>query len=611
MENKGIGSPPNRGVGEGMDRTDSSAETSSSPNPAGQNKLLDAGKIEITGAGDVFDISVDGDNISIDKEEAESLRSGVVLPGMSNFITSHNLKIDEIKTAIGSAIKNNAPNTMDFFFDDTNGIRFSTGNTYKITGEMDDKGQVEKFHYKFLFYAPLKFHGVAQNDIGEYLIKYNFQDKDYIDSARDTVSRISVNVKTTRDDNKALSELLQKYIEDEKAASRIEEIHDAVYIDSSGTVRVNYHHNVDNIANLSLLREFYDHTMNQHAYLSGLAYNLIAPLSHKIREFSPAGYIFPTRISSGRTGAAKTTTDSIFILTGWDQTKEEGILTAEQVATHFTFLKNMSNSNLPVLINDVVVDFFEKNTTMLKNASENAVLGDRGNADQSITRSKITRAMNITTNEETPLSDDAAQHRRYIHERYTEDHEKRKDLAAYRKFMAEIQRGFFFGIFEEIYEGKKLSDIIDRITSAKDSSEFVNIILNDINELCRNIGVQEFPKYDTKTLECGDSFTELCEYFLDQWNRLQGGDYSKPYPELSRSEIDVVGDKDKPDIWFTGAAYKIARKRLDLKHKNVKSLFSNYVQNPIVEIHADFVSHRFVTESVKAFALTYKGGDKP
>ena len=570
------------------------------------NISYDPGKIKISETGETFEISIDGESLSITKEEVESLQRNVIFPGLSNFLTSHNLNIDELKKTFSSAMQN-AQNTMDYFFDSTNGIRFSMGNMYKITAETDDTGQVKKYRYKFLFYAPLKFHGVAQNDTGECLIKYNFQDRNYTDSARDTVSRISVNVKTTRDDNKALSEFLQKYIEDEKAASRIEEIHDAVYVDVNGIVRVSSQCNVDSIANLSLLREFYDHTMNQHAYLSGFAYNLIAPLSHKIREFSPAGYIFPTRISSGRTGAAKTTTDSIFILTGWDQSKEEGILTSEQVATHFTFLKNMSNSNLPVLINDVVGDFFEKNTTMLKNASENAVLGDRGNSDQTITRSKITRAMNITTNEETPPSDDAAQHRRYINERYTEDHEKRKDLAAYRKFISEIQRGFFFGIFKKIYEGKKLSDIIDRITSAKDSSDFVNLILNDINGLCRNIGVQEFQKYDSKTLDSGDSFSELCEYLLDQWERLNSGEYSKPYPELSLTEIDIVGSIDETIVWFTGAAYKIAKKRLDLKHKNVSSLFSNYVENEYIRIHANYQSHRFRGAVTKAFALSIRG----
>ena len=492
---------------------------------------------------------------------------------------------------------------LEFWLDNENGIRFSKGNLYRLT--RTEKRDSERL----LSSAPLTIQGVMRTDY-DTEIHYIFAGKQYNATIKDMVTHISANMKSTREANKSLTELLHKYAIDQENKGMVKVVHEPIFIEH-GIISVAYDTSgIAILKTLETIRNFYPISANPHAFLSAFAYNLIAPLAYHIRVNAPAGYLFPMRISSGRTSAAKTSTDSIFVLTGFAQSKEDGILTNEQVATPFTLQKNMENSTLPVIINDISGAWLDKVSTMIKNSSENAISGDRGNPDQSLTRRYMKRALNMTSNEIITPSDDAAKMRRYILEEYTDEHAKRRNTAAFWDFINALPKGFLFAIFRQILDGKKLLDIVSDVVQTEDSSGLVNYVLDKINVVCAGYGVEPFPKYEVVEKDVPDSFSELAEWLAGQWNRInESDDYGRlkaPYPEISRTEIDV----DETDIfvvyWFTGSAYKTAQRRLKLPHQNVTSLFSNYIENNRIEIVAINKPHKFAGQAGRGFAIRVK-----
>lgn len=487
-----------------------------------------------------------------------------------------------------------------YWFDANNGGRLAGGNLYRIF--RTEKKEIEKL----LLSAPLRILCAVKTDF-ELKIKYEFAGEVSIAPIRELVAQVSLNMRSVHDANKTLSELLYKYLEDQNKNGKIVIQHEPIYIEEN-IIRVAFDTTGIDVGKiLSLLRDFYPSSTNPHAFLSGLAYNLIAPLAYFIRTKAPFGYLLPIRMSYGRTGGAKTSMDSIFVIKGFAQTKEMGVLTNEQVATPFTLQKNMESTMLPVIINDVDSDWLFKVSTVLKNSSENPIAGDRGNPDQSITRRQMRRAINITSNDIVVPSDDAAKTKRYILEEYTDEHVKRQNLPAFHTFVNALAEGFMFAIFHEVFEGAKIDDVIKDVTETQDTCSFVNYALNLINIACTKHGVDRFPKYENQASDTPDSFSELVDWLKGQWNKInETDDFGRakpPYPEISRTDIDVDETNSFVVFWFTGAAYKVAQRKLNLPHKTVSALFANYVQNTYIEIAAANKSHKFNGQPGRGFAL--------
>ena len=490
---------------------------------------------------------------------------------------------------------------IEYWFDDENGIRFSGGNLYRLK-----KGEKEE-HKRLLLSAPLTIDRVVKTDHGTE-IDYTFAGIERRATIKDLVSQVSVDMRSTRDANKSLSELLYKYEQENISKGNFDIQHDPIFIDEEDLIRVGYDSTgIDVKDTLALLRDFYPRSANPHAFLSALGFNLIAPLAYHIRIRAPVGYLFPIRVSYGHTEGGKTSMDSIFVLKGYDQDKDAGLLTDEQVATPFTFEKNMGDSTLPVIINDVEADWLSRVSTVLKNSSENPTAGDRGNPDQTITRRRMKRALNITSNEVVSPSDDAAKNRRYILEEYTEEHVKRRNPAAFQKFIDALPDGFMFALFQEVFDGVLIDNIIKDLLRTEDTCGFVNFSINLINRICAKYRIEPFPAYKANLNDGPDSFTELAEWLQSQWYRLRNVDENgkplAPYPDIDRSEIDVDETDSATIFWFTGAAYKIAQKKLNLPHKTVTALFSNYVENRRIQIFAINRSHRFQHFAGRGFAL--------
>lgn len=538
---------------------------------------------------------------------------------IQNFLTSISSSGDEIIRQIKAAIHpksdaqrlKNAVQTKDkgektednplkYWLDEENGVKFTGGNLYRIT--RTEKRESERL----LLSAPLRILGAVKTDF-EIKINYDFAGEVSSAPIRELVTHVSANMKSAGEVNKTLAEFLYHYVDDQKKTGKILIVHDPIYVENN-QIHVSYNTSeIDAAKVLKALREFYPLAANQHAYISALGYNLIAPLSYFIRTNAPYGYLFPVRVSFGQPGGSKTTTDSIFILRGYAQDKDTGVLTNQQVATNFTFMKNMEISILPVLINDVEPDWLMKVSTVIKNSSENGIGGDRGNVDQSITRRQLKRAFNITTNEIVVPTDDAARARRYILEKYTIEHKNRQNKSAFSRLIQEIPLGFMFAIFRDIFERKPLDQVVSEIAQTGDGCGLVNYAIGLVNNLCDKYGVLRFPAYTTDSDDIPDSFQELVEWLQDQWARLNAtDDFGRPvapYPEISKSEIDVDEMGNFRVYWFTGTAYKKVQKKLNFPHRNVTTLFANYIESGHIQIAATNKFHKFNGVAGRAFAL--------
>lgn len=497
---------------------------------------------------------------------------------------------------------------FEYWFDANTGISFARENLYRL--ETNARGTTEKF----LCNIPMKLLGVIDKD-GEMQVRYrlSLDGDDRQESIREMVSHIAVCLRTTREDNKYLTALLYAYVNDRVTHGQATVEHSPIYV-NGGVIHCISEEGQDVAGSLSLLRQFYDDTMHREAYLSSFAYSLTAPLHYNVRVMSPAGYILPHHVSVGRTGAAKTTTTAIFVLTGWNQGKDQGILMSNQVRTPFTFMKHLSHGLLPVMVNDISPEWLDKVSDELKSASEAPAIGDRGNPDQTVTHKEMTRSILVTMNADISPSDDAARNRRYILERYTEMHEARRNLPAYTAFMSAMKPGFLFGIFRELFNDRPVLDVVNEIIRTGDAAGFVNYGIDKINSLCDRYGVPKFPAYKQTAGNDAGEFAVLCEYLIDQWKRLNAtddnGHPTAPYAELSKTELDVHEFNSLGAaviIWFTGAGYRIAARRLGLRYATATDFFNNFVTNGVVTIEKRLQSHRFNGVAVKAFALGYSG----
>lgn len=471
----------------------------------------------------------------------------------------------------------------------------------------------DEVHTALICAMPLQITSITQSDT-EYLIHYSWLETHDVKDIDDFLLSIPSKLHMTGNVKMKFSEFITEMVGQARDQGIVSLELDPVYIDDDGGIRVSVDTTkYDNRNNLRLIREFYDRTTHQQAYLVSFAMGLIAPLSYEIKKRSISGYIFPVPVFFGRTELSKTSTIATFVQYGFSQTKDEAVMPRERIRTPFMFMKMLTKTTLPVIYNDVDDEWFESNKDTIKSMTENAVVGARGRANQDYTDYPVKRYVFISSNEIINPSDDASRNRRYILCEFNADIEKRKNPKAYSEFITEIQPGFMFGLIDEIFGGMPFSDLLKAVTATKDGWELVQVILTYVNTLAKTYGIPEFPL--PHTMEIGvpdDDFMAFIQYCLEQWHRLeQTDDYGRPrgYVELSKSEIDIDDMNDGTYIiWFVGNAFRKASRRLGLKHERATSLIKDYVRNDTYGVlEKGDKSHKFDGVPMKAFAIWYRG----
>ena len=139
---------------------------------------------------------------------------------------------------------------LEYWLDKENGVKFTGGNLYRLT--RTEKHESERL----LLSAPLTIQSVLRTDY-DTEIRYVFAGKQYNATIKDMVTHISANMKSTREANKTLAELLHKYCTDQENKGMVKVQHEPVFIEN-GIIRVSYDTSaIDVTKALAAIRNFY------------------------------------------------------------------------------------------------------------------------------------------------------------------------------------------------------------------------------------------------------------------------------------------------------------------------------------------------------------------
>lgn len=504
------------------------------------------------------------------------------------------------------------------WFDSKNGVAFNDGNLYGVKKVYNPAKKENLTTKKFIVHIPLKINKISRRD-NEYVIDYTWINVDDSKPLDDFITFVSGRAKLTSKTKELFTGYINAYIASQEEAKRIDVQEAPIMVDADGIIRITYDLEpmLPRIGTEEILRalvNFREHASNQHTFDSAFGFALTAPLHYEFRARTRADFIVPLHIDYGRTGSGKTSILALFVEQGFDQRKEECIMSLQSVKTRFTWLKMLSDGNLPVIIDDTNLQWVNDLSEELKNLSGSAIAGTRGRADQTVRQYLARRGLYITLNEHINRSDNAVLSRRDILEEFTEKHARRVNQPAFDKLREYLPRGFMFFLLKEIFHDVKIDNIAKEIQKCKTPADFVNYGLGKVNELCRLFDLPEFPKYEDEKQTSSEGPAEtLCEFFLDQWERLTSTDDQgrphAPYPKVSKTELDIKKlDCGGYFISFTGAAYRIAKNEMKLGFPTATDLVNNIVESPSLKIGDQMKSHYFNGTSLKAFSLYYYGG---
>lgn len=502
------------------------------------------------------------------------------------------------------------------WFDDKHGVALNDGNLYSVREVFDPDKQENIVTKKFVVHLPLEITKISRRD-GDYIVDFKWISAEDSKPLDDFISFVSGRAKLTGRTRELFAGYINSYIAAEKKAKRINIEELPIMIDGDGVIRVTYnlepmlsHIGVEEI--LRSLVKFRQHASNPHAFDSALSFALTAPLHYELRKRTPADTAIPIHVSFGATSTGKTSISSFFAVEGYDQSKDNAIISLQSVRTRFTWLHMLAQGTLPVVLDDMKIEWIDDLSEELKNISNSSMAGVRGRQDQTVKSYSARRAIFITLNDVVIRSENAALARRSILEEYTPEIKQKLDPVAFDNVRAELPRGFMFFIFKEVFDGKNIDNVVEEVRKCRSPTDFVNYGLSKINELCRLFDLPEFLKYQDAAQSDGSPGQLMCEFFLVQWNRInnvdENGRVRPPYPDLDRDQIDV--DTIEPgvySIFFTAAAYSYARSRLKLKFMTARDLLNNVVNDDRIAIGA-YKTHRFQNTTLKAFNVRFWTG---
>ncbi len=347
---------------------------------------------------------------------------------------------------------------------------------------------------------------------------------------------------------------------------------------------------------LKTLRDYYHIVSHQTAYISTFSWSLLAPLHYYLKKYptSGSGIITPFMLEQGKSKGGKTSIGRMFIGRGYAQSQNDYYYPYQRIVTPFTLAKSLMISNLPMIADDVKIQWIFENQESLKSYVQTDIFFTRGRSDQGLNEGKGKRSIFMTMNKQRRIDDDLAFSLRLHTDTYTEENVKRKNTDEFLRVLKELPEGFMFDIFESIFAGKKLVDIVTIVEHFERDDEWINYGLKLINEKCREFGVEEFPMYDPSN-ELHNGYTNAKEFkdeILTELDRLAEASHeyydkytnetiknSKTSSKLkfeidARDKLDKTTNKMRTYIYFTGFAFKEINKTLRLPFRDASDFIS-------------------------------------
>ncbi|MEM3264573.1 MAG: hypothetical protein QXH07_01290 [Thermoplasmata archaeon] len=425
-------------------------------------------------------------------EQTYSIKKGAIKPE----------KLDYIHT-LGSTLTRalRAPFGMNFESDMKADICFEWAPSRKICYDTKYRTfyeTIQKYNKKDneyydlrtdLIYAGLTIKDCVFHD-GVPKIRAIFNDIEYISEIEEWMRILGNSLRGTRDDNKKIRMFFQKYIE--QNIEHAEEYHsDPIWVNDQ-QIHVETNNNIEVKVILTKLRELYDITTNQTAFITVLGWSLFAPLSYYFRS---NGRPVPFLVLSGRSGG-KTELLALFIAKGYGQKRSLVVIGENSILTEFTSMKTLGDSTLPILFDDISLKYLVDNADWFKSIYLHSEAGKRGKSDQSVITYFNKRNIAFTCNEEVVF--ETAEQERFIIEYYSITHKLRENSAFYYTFVDQLPNGFMLPLFRDIFDNKKLGEVINEMWyNLQERSMFnwriIEYCITKINMLCKQYNIPEFP----------------------------------------------------------------------------------------------------------------------
>ena len=451
---------------------------------------------------------------------------------------------------------------------------------------------------------PVKFYGNAEDDQGTPYIDAKIDGNRHFytfEEIRDAIKSHAV----TGSHLEKIVEFLTLYMNN-KDAKRLKIHPDGIYLDGD-IICVDTPFNTINLnSTLEILYKLYVTSTSPDNFLINLAYFLISPLSYYFRKRNK---LFPFLINSGQAHAGKTSIQLLFGNSGYGQDLLKSHFTRNDVKTYYTLMKSRAESILPITLEDVDIDWIRFQSTMLKGSAGTTNGGSRGYFNR-VLKYESKSQLAFDTNDFVDV--ETAQLDRFIVCNFNADAAFRINISEFDRLKEQLLDGFMFSIFNAVFGGKKLSEIIENIYNVKDRDALkINIIqyvITEINQLMPENLHFVFPDFTILHNENNETdwFAEIyttSKYLYDQFS---ADDRKGRIYEITEAQLDLKA----ASIYLTAGGYLLLQRHLNIPYNTISKIYNSVDSQ---DFDVKFTSHRFVNDDhpLKCLVITPKDGKKP
>ncbi len=415
---------------------------------------------------------------------------------------------------------------------------------------------------------PIKFNGIVIDDNGDKFINAKINGVSSYFSLEDFKTEIKKYAITGAHLEKIMQFLLA-YINDENNIKNAEKVHpDNIFIEKK-TIKVSDNYNIDKIKTIKTVFRLYQIATVPDHFAANLAYFLAAPLSYFFRR---KGKMFPYLINSGVPGSGKTTIPILFVVKGYNQLDEEAHVVMNDVKTPYTLMKALSRSILPTTQEEVTSDWIQFHSELLKGMADSTHAGSRGYFN-TVKHSDAKSQLSMDSNDN--ISTKVADMDRFIVCNFPKEAREKQNINEFDKVSNELQPGFMFNLFDAVFGGKNLDDVIKNIYSVTNRNEIkksiIKYVLDALNSLTPEVNFN-MPDFNTFKTENNlndwqaEVYTNL-DYIIKQ---IADGQRLNTY---NLNETQIARNDKK--IYITRTGFSILKKAINLPFKSIDDFDHN------------------------------------
>ena len=415
---------------------------------------------------------------------------------------------------------------------------------------------------------PIKFKGIIIDDNNNKFINATINGNSNYYSLDDFKSEIKKFAVTGAHLEKIMQFLLS-YINDENNIKNAKIVHpDNIYIENK-IIKVSDTYNIDKIKTIKTIFKLYKISTSPDNLITNLVYFISATLSYFFRS---DGKLFPYLINAGVPGSGKTTIPVLFAVKGYNQLDSEAHLIMNDVKTNYTLMKSLSRSILPTIQEETTNSWIQFQSELLKAMADSIHAGSRGYLN-TVKHSEARSQLSMDSNDF--IDAKLAEADRFIVCSYPKETREKQNIKQFNEISSELPDGFMFSLFDAVFGGKNIDDVIKRIYSVKNRNEIkkslIKYVLDKLNSITPDVHF-DMPDFDTFKTEKNllDWPAELYNNLDYIYRQISNGEKIGTY-NLNKSQL-ARNDKK---IYITRTGFSILQKALNLPFKSIDEFDNN------------------------------------